>query len=95
METKDPSTGKSESVQVAPTEMAWFDLRRLRSYAPVSERTLRSWIHCPVDPLPAVRVRGKILVRKSVFDEWLGRHTILSRSGAGGSLSLVSNAPES
>jgi len=29
-----------------------------------------------VDPLPAVKVKGKILVRKSVFDNWLQRHSI-------------------
>lgn len=64
--------------------MEWLDLRRLRSYAPDSDRTLRSWIHSPVDPLPAVRVKGKILVRKSVFDGWLERHTIISLPDPGG-----------
>ena len=54
----------------------WLDLRRLREYAAVSERTLRAWIHSPVDPLPAVRVGGKVLVRKSEFDSWLERHRI-------------------
>ena len=56
----------------------WLDLRRLRAYACVSERTLRGWIHSPVDPLPAVQVRGKILVRKSDFDHWLEHHRIKS-----------------
>ena len=78
MTSKDPNTGGSEPVRVAATEMEWLDLRRLRSYPPVSEKTLRGWIHSPVDPLPAVRIKGKILVRKSVFDEWLERHLINS-----------------
>ena len=56
----------------------WLDLRRLRAYACVSERTLRGWIHSPVDPLPAVQVRGKNLVRKSDFDQWLEHHRIKS-----------------
>jgi len=56
--------------------LEWLDLRRLREYAAVGERTLRSWIHLEVNPLPAVQVRGKILVRKSDFDRWLERHAI-------------------
>jgi hypothetical protein len=78
VKSKDPNPAKIESAQVAAAEMEWLDLRRHRAYAPVSERTLRAWIHSPVDPLPAVRVKGKILVRRSVFDEWLERHLIKS-----------------
>jgi len=54
----------------------WLDLRRLRDYAAVSNRTLRAWIHSPVDPLPAVRVGTKILVRRSEFDAWMEFHRI-------------------
>jgi excisionase family DNA binding protein len=56
--------------------LEWLDLRRLREYATVSNRTLRAWIHSPVDPLPAVRVGTKILVRKSDFDRWLEQHAV-------------------
>jgi excisionase family DNA binding protein len=42
----------------------------------VSERTIRSWIRSPVNPLPAVKVRGKVLVRKSDFDAFLQRFRI-------------------
>ena len=56
--------------------MEWFDLRALQQYASISERTLRDWIHRPVDPLPAVRVGTKILVRRSVFDSWLESHQL-------------------
>lgn len=45
------------------TEREWLDLKSLQKYACVSERTLREWIHRPVDPLPAVRVGTKILIR--------------------------------
>ena len=58
------------------TEMDWLDLRRLTQYAAVSERTLRGWIHSPVDPLPAVQVGGKILVRRTEFDRWLESHRV-------------------
>jgi len=50
--------------------------KRLTVSVAVSERTVRVWIHSPVDPLPAVQVRGKILVRKSDFDRWLERHQV-------------------
>jgi excisionase family DNA binding protein len=52
----------------------WLDLRALTRYAAVSERTLRAWIHAPVDPLPAVQVGKKLLIRRREFDEWLERH---------------------
>lgn len=54
----------------------WLDLKALQEYACVSERTLLEWIHQAVDPLPAVRVGTKILVRRSVFDAWLEAHQI-------------------
>jgi excisionase family DNA binding protein len=54
----------------------WLGLRQLTQYANVSERTVRAWIHSPVDSLPAVRVRGKILVRRSEFDLWLANHRV-------------------
>jgi len=58
--------------------LEWLDLRRLTEYAAVSERTLRAWIHAPVDPLPAARVGTKLLVRRSEFDRWLERHRVES-----------------
>ncbi len=54
----------------------WLDLRALQEYACVSERTLREWIHRPGNPLPAARVGVKILVRRSIFDQWLENHRL-------------------
>jgi hypothetical protein len=54
----------------------WFDLKALRGYACVSERTLRGWIHRAVDPLPAARVGTKLLIRRRVFDRWLEGHLV-------------------
>ena len=54
----------------------WLDLREVTEYASVSARTVRSWIHARVSPLPAVRVAGKTLVRRSELDGWLDRHRI-------------------
>jgi hypothetical protein len=54
----------------------WLGLRDLTYYAHVSERTIRSWIRSPVNPLPAVKVSGKVLVRRSDFDAFLQRFRI-------------------
>jgi excisionase family DNA binding protein len=54
----------------------WLDLKALQRYACVSERTLREWVHRPIDPLPAARVGAKILVRRSTFDRWLENHQL-------------------
>jgi excisionase family DNA binding protein len=54
----------------------WLDLRALQRYACVSERTLREWIHRPGNPLPAVRVGTKLLIRRNTFDRWLEAHQI-------------------
>jgi excisionase family DNA binding protein len=54
----------------------WLDLKALTQYACVSERTLREWIHRPLDALPAVQVGGKILIRRTNFDRWLESHQL-------------------
>jgi excisionase family DNA binding protein len=58
-------------------EREWFDLRTLKQYACVSERTIREWLHRSLNPLPAVRVGTKILVRRSTFDTWLEKHPLI------------------
>lgn len=57
-------------------ESEWLDLKAIQRYACVSDRTLRQWIHRPIDALPAVRVGTKILIRRSSFDTWLEAHLI-------------------
>jgi excisionase family DNA binding protein len=54
----------------------WMDLKTLQQYADVSERTLREWIHRASNPLPAVRVGAKLLIRRSTFDHWLESHQL-------------------
>ena len=58
------------------TRVEWLDLRALTEYACVCERTVREWIHSPINPLPAVRVGRKILVSRRIFDAWLERHAV-------------------
>jgi excisionase family DNA binding protein len=56
----------------------WLDLKAITRYACVSERTVREWIHRPRNPLPAVQVAKKILIRRSLFDRWLEAHPFQS-----------------
>jgi len=58
------------------SQLEWLDLKALRGYACVSERTLREWVHRSVNPLPAAQVGTKILVRRSTFDRWLENHSL-------------------
>jgi hypothetical protein len=68
---------RGRDTSAAVIERQWLDLAMLQLYASVSERTLRDWIHRAINPLPAVRVQGKILVRRSVFDCWLESHPLV------------------
>lgn len=70
-----PRTGRVAGFENR-THREWLGLRELSQYADVSQRTLRSWIYSPIDPLPATKVCGKVLVRKSDFDGYLQRYRI-------------------
>ena len=59
----------------------WLDLRALTEYACVSERTIRSWMRLPEDPLPSSRIGVKMLVSRRDFDLWLKRHPMKSAGG--------------
>ncbi len=67
------------NANVAPE---WMDLKAIQQYACVSERTLREWIHQP-NPLPAVRVGTKMLVRRRDFDLWLRNHPVRNADMSG------------
>lgn len=54
----------------------WLCLREVTRYVNVSERTLRAWIHAPVDALPAFRVGGRMLVRRTELNAWLARRRV-------------------
>jgi len=58
----------------------YLDLARLAHVGSQSVRTLRNHIHDPVDPLPAYRVGGKILVKRSDFDAWMARRRYVART---------------
>jgi len=74
--TTERSEVRSRSKPNCPIDREWLGFSDLKRYANISERTLRSWIYAPVDSLPATKVSGKVLVRKSDFDAYLERHRI-------------------
>ena len=57
-------------------EREWLDLKAVTEYVSISDRTLREWLHRPINPLPAVRVGTKILVRRTILDKWLEAHPL-------------------
>lgn len=69
-------TGLATTMVRPGTHFEWMDLKALTQYACVSERTIREWIHRPDNPLPAVQVDKKILVRRNQFDQWLEAHRV-------------------
>ncbi len=52
----------------------FLSLRSLATYSGLSVRTLRPYLTDFRHPLPYYRVGGKILVRRSEFDAWLGQY---------------------
>ncbi len=61
----------AERVVVSTALDPFLSVRALASYACVSVRKLRDYFDDPVHPLPHYRVGGKIVVRRSEFDQWM------------------------
>ncbi len=51
----------------------YMDLKALSRYSGLSVRTLRQYLKDTVHPLPSFRPGGKILIRRSDFDQWMTR----------------------
>ena len=49
----------------------YMPLKALSGYSALSVRTLRSYLSHPARPLPHYRVGGKLLVKRSEFDNWI------------------------
>ena len=71
-----PDEPVQENISQLHNGLEWLDLKALTRYASISERTMRQWIHLAANPLPAVQVGTKILVRRSEFDRWLQNHRV-------------------
>jgi len=55
------------------TAAVCLDVRGAAALLSVSPRTVRSWAAAPVDPLPAITNKGKLLFRLSQITAWLDR----------------------
>jgi excisionase family DNA binding protein len=59
---------------VKPEQDIYLDLAGLASYSSLGRTTLRELIQ--QGEIPAYCPRGKILVKRSDFDEWVSRHRV-------------------
>jgi excisionase family DNA binding protein len=50
---------------------AYLPLKSLATYAGISVRTLRALLVHRTSPLPHYRIGGRIVVRRSEFDQWV------------------------
>ena len=50
----------------------YLDLKRLSIYSCISVGSLRDYIRD--GDLPAYRLKGKVLVKRSIFDDWVAAH---------------------
>ena len=72
----------------------WMDIRAITQYASISPRTVREWVHRPTNPLPASQVGGKLLIRRSIFDEWMTKHLVRENASVNAIVSEVLAALE-
>ena len=65
----------AERVIVSSPLDPFLPLKALADYAGLGVRTLRSYLELPPDQaLPCYRIGGKILVRRSEFDDWIEQY---------------------
>lgn len=63
-------TASNLSLAVVNVADAYFSLKTLAGYSGLSVRRLRECLTDRARPLPYYRIGGKILVRRSDFDQW-------------------------
>jgi predicted DNA-binding transcriptional regulator AlpA len=64
----------AERVVVSTQLDPFLTLRALAAYAGLSVRTLRTRLVDPIAPLPHYKIGGKIVVRRSDYDQWVARY---------------------
>jgi hypothetical protein len=70
----------AERVVVSTPLDPFLSLRALADYSSLGVRTLRQYLELPPDEaLPAYRLPGKILVRRSEFDAWIAQYRTRGR----------------
>lgn len=60
-----------DRVPLATSWDPYLSLRALAAYSSLSERFLRSFLSAPEHPLQHYRVGGRVLVKRSDFDDWI------------------------
>jgi hypothetical protein len=60
------------SKQTAPSDR-YFDLKYLSQYSSLAIPTLRDYLR---GGLPHYKLKGKILVKRSEFDDWMGQFRV-------------------
>jgi hypothetical protein len=70
----NPLTAKESAPSPrAKVEDCFMPLKALSKYSGLSVRTLRTYLSHAIRPLPHYRPGGKILVKRSEFDDWIAR----------------------
>ena len=64
----------AQKVIISTTLDPFLSLKALASYSGLSVRKLRDCLDDRAHPLPFYRVGGKILVRRSEFDQWVSSY---------------------
>ena len=67
--------------RLPPDTDGYLSLKALGTYSGLSVRTLRGYLTNSATPVPHYRVGGKILVRRSEFDAWIGEFRVQRSSG--------------
>ena len=71
-----------ERVEITASLDPYLGLKALSTYSGLSVRKLRALtVRDRADALPTYRIDGRVLVRRSEFDEWLSRYRITGRPG--------------
>ena len=70
------SDARAAPPPAAHADDEYLSLRALAHYASVSVRTLRGYLGHRPRPLPHFRMGGKILVKRSEFDDWMDQFRV-------------------
>jgi hypothetical protein len=73
----------AERVIISISLDPFLPLEALASYSGLSRRKLWDYLTDPAHPLPCYRPGGKILVRRSEFDAWIGAYRQTGRTDVG------------
>lgn len=67
----------------------WMDLKTLARYSSVSVKTIHRWMAADIDPLPASKPSGKVLVKRKTFDLWMERQAGVENLNVGATVDTI------